>query len=204
MRPLSSRFNRCLLEISLCTCAASPAFALDPVCAQLKAAMDAARIKPFHTYTTTTTTVSGAMKAAAATLGMGGTEQSEEISTGKTFYVLSKGRWIDMQINFARMEKDKDNDPDAQEAARSSKCQVLPDETVFDEPASVFLETTQSLGVQTKLWVLKSTHLPIRTDITVGAGGLKTVSSSRYVFANVLAPLNAITMKDMMTEKAKH
>ena len=43
------------------------------------------------------------MAKAADQIAMGGTKQSEEISTGKNIYVMSKGKWIDMQTSFAAM-----------------------------------------------------------------------------------------------------
>ncbi len=51
---------------------------------------------------------------------MGGTKQSEEISTGKNVYLLTGGKWIDMQTSFAAMQ-DKESDPETKEALEGNE-----------------------------------------------------------------------------------
>jgi hypothetical protein len=127
---------------------------------------------------------------------MGGTKQSEEISTGKNIYVMNGGKWIDMQTSFAAMQDGKDSDPDTKKALEESKCKALPDETMYGQAASVYLQSTPALGIETKLWISKITHLPVRTDISIDQGAMKTVA--RYEYSGVQAPANAKTMKDML------
>jgi hypothetical protein len=190
------------LTLAFCTAAITPAFAMDPVCNQLKATSQVLRTKPVHIYMTETQHFTNpTMAKAAGQLGMGGTKQSEEISTGKNVYVMTGGKWIDMQTSFAAMEQDKDSDPDAKEAMEGSKCKALPDETMYDQPASVYLQSTPALGIETKLWISKTTHLPVRTDMTNDQGAMKMVTVSRYEYSGVQAPAHTTTMQDMVKSR---
>jgi len=185
------------LALAFCSAAMTPALAADPVCNQLKAATQVLRTKPFHLYMTETQSFSNAMMAkAAGQIGMGGTKQSEEISTGTDIYVMTGGQWIDMQTSFAAMEQDKDSDPDTQQALEESKCKALPDEVMYDQPSSVYLQSVPALGIETKLWISKTNHLPVRTDMTNDQGAMKMVTVSRYEYGGVQAPAHAMTMKD--------
>lgn len=131
------------LTLAVCTAAVTPALAMDPVCNQVNAAAEMLRTKPFHMYMTETQSFSNPnMAKAAGQIGMGGTKQSEEISTGKNIYVLTRGKWIDMQTSFAAMEQDKDSDPETKKAVEDSKCKALPDETMYGQAASVYLKST--------------------------------------------------------------
>lgn len=187
------------LTLAVCTAAVTPALAMDPVCNQVNAAAEMLRTKPFHMYMTETQSFSNPnMAKAAGQIGMGGTKQSEEISTGKNIYVLTRGKWIDMQTSFAAMEQDKDSDPETKKAMEESKCKALPDETMYGQAASVYLKSTPALGIETKLWISKTTHLPVRTDITNNQGAMKQVTVARYEYSGVQAPANATTMKDML------
>ena len=172
---------------------------MDPVCNQVNAAAEMLRTKPFHMYMTETQSFSNPnMAKAAGQIGMGGTKQSEEISTGKNIYVMTRGKWIDMQTSFAAMEQDKDSDPETKKAMEESKCKALPDETMYGQAASVYLKSTPALGIETKLWISKITHLPVRTDITHNQGAMKLMTVARYEYSGVQAPANAKTMKDML------
>ncbi len=199
MRKTSYRAFGASLTIAFCTVAATPALAIDPVCSQLTAATQMLRAKPFHMFMTETQSFANPNLAkAAGQIGMGGTKQSEEISTGNDIYVMTGGKWIDMQTSFAAMQQDKDSDPDAKKAMEESKCKALPDETMYGQAASVYLQSTPSLGIETKLWISKVTHLPVRTDMTNNQGAMKQVTVSRYEYSGVQAPANAKTMKDMV------
>ncbi len=160
------------LTLAFCTAAVTPALAMDPVCNQLHAATQMLETKPFHLYMTETQSFANPNLAkAAGQLGMGGTNQSEEISTGKNIYVMNRGKWIDMQTSFAAMQQDKDSDPDTKKAVGESTCKALPDETMYGQAASVYLQSTPALGIETKLWISKITNLPLRTDINQRSGG---------------------------------
>lgn len=199
MKKKSCRAFGAWLTLAFCTAALTPALAMDPVCNQLNAAAQMLRTKPFHMYMTETQSFSNPnMAKAAGQIGMGGTRQSEEISTGTNIYVMTRGRWVDMQTSFAAMEQDKDSDPDTKKAMEDSKCKALPDETMYGQPTSVYLKSTPALGMETKLWISKITHLPVRTDITSNQGAMKQVTVARYEYSGAQAPANAQTMKDMV------
>jgi hypothetical protein len=196
---VSCRKLRGPLTIAVCAAAVTPAFAADPLCNELVAATQRLRTMPFHLFMTETQSFANPnMAKAAGQIGMGGTRQSEEISTGKNIYVMSRGKWIDMQTSFAAMEQDKDTDPDTRKAMEDSRCKALPDEVMYGQPAKVYLQSTPALSFETKLWISKTTHLPIRTDITHDQGTMKISTVSRYEYSDVQAPQNAVTMKDMV------
>jgi hypothetical protein len=199
MKKISCRTFGASLALACCTAAIAPALAMDPVCNQLKAATQVLRTMPFHTYMTETQSFTNPnMAKAAGQIGMGGTKQSEEISTGKNIYVMTDGKWIDMQTSFASMEQDKDSDPDTKKALEESKCKALPDEPMYGQPASVYLQSIPALGIETKLWISKSSTLPVRMDMTNDQGAMKMLMVSRYEYSGVQAPAHAMTMKDMV------
>jgi hypothetical protein len=205
MQKMSCRTLGASLTLACYTAAITPALAMDPVCNQLKAASQVLATVPFHVYMTETQSFPNSNLAkAAGQIGMGGTKQSEEISTGKNIYVMSGGKWIDMKTSLAAMEKDKDSDPDAKKALEDSTCKVLPDEAMYGQPAAVFFQSTPSLGIESKLWISKITKLPVRTDMTNDQGAMKMVTVSRYEYTGVQAPANAITMEDMVKSRGGH
>ena len=172
---------------------------MDPVCNQIKTVLQVLRTTPTHIYMTQTQRFTNStMGKAAGQIGMGGTKQSEEISTGKNIYVLTNGKWIDMQTSFAAMEEDKESDPDTRKAMEESTCKALPDELMFGQPTSVYLQSIPALGTETKLWISKTTNRPVRVDITHDTGPMKMVSVSRYEYTGVQAPSQSITMKEMI------
>jgi hypothetical protein len=192
------------LILVFCAAAMTPAFAVDPVCDQVKAASQALTTKPFHLYMTETQSFANStLEKAAGQIGMGGTKQSEEISTGKSLYVLTRGKWIDVQTSFAAMQQDKDSDPDTRKALETRKCQALADETMYGQASRVYLQSTPALGIETKLWVSKTTGLPVRADITNNQGSMKMVTVTRYEYSGVQAPANAMTMKDMVKSRTR-
>jgi hypothetical protein len=183
----------------LAAASANPALAIDPVCIQLKSITQMLKNKPFHLYVTETKTFPNPKLATAAgQIGMGGTKQSEEISTGKDIYVFSGGRWIDMKTSFAAMTDDKESDPDAKKALEDSRCKVLADEIMYNQPTSVYLQSVPALGIETKMWISKSTHFPVRTDMTNDQGAMKILSVSRYEYDGVQAPDHAVTMQEVV------
>jgi hypothetical protein len=199
MKKMPRRTLQAAMMLACYAAAMTPAMAVDPVCNQFTAATRMLWKVPFHMYTTETQSFANqTMAKAAGQIGMGGTRQSEEISTGKGIYVLTRGRWIDMQTSFAAMEQDKDSDPDAKKAQDESKCQALPDEAMYGQAARVYRRSTPATGTDMKIWISKSANLPIRTDITHDQGAMKMLSVSRYEYSGVQAPEHAITMKDMI------
>jgi hypothetical protein len=205
MNKISCRAFGASLTFAFCTAAVTPSFAMDPLCNQLKATAQALRTMPFHLYMTETQSFTNPnMAKAAGQIGMGGTKQSEEISTGKNIYVMSGGKWIDMQTSFATMEQDKDSDPDSKKAMEESKCKALPDEAMYGQSASVYLQSTPELGIETKLWISKTTKLPVRMDMTNDQGAMKMLTVSRYEYGAVQAPANAMTMKDWAKSSGGH
>lgn len=196
---------RATLMLAFNVAAATPALAVDPVCGQLIAATKMLRTKPFHMYMTETQSYANQTLAKAGSqIGLGGTKQSEEISTGKNIFVMTRRQWIDMQTSFAAMEQDKESDPDTKKAMEESKCTMLPDETMYGQPSSVYLQKTPALGMETKLWISKTTHLPVRTDMTNDQGVMKIVTVSRYDYEAVQAPARAMTMADMVKSRRAH
>jgi hypothetical protein len=202
MLDISCRTFGASLTLVFYVAATTPALAVDPTCSRLKAVTQALRTVPFHMYMTETQSFSNpTMAKEAGQIGMGGTKQSEEISTGKNIYVMSSGKWIDMQTSFLAMEQDKDSDADIQKAMEASKCKALPDEAMYGQPTSVYLQSTPALGIETKLWISKTTNLPIRTDTTNDQGAMKMLTVSRYEYSDVQAPAHAITMKDLVKSR---
>lgn len=205
MKQIFRRTLATSLTFVLCTAATAPALAADPVCNQLIAATQMLRTKPFHLYLTETQSFANAVVSkAAGQIGMGGTKQSEEISTGKNIYVMTRGQWIDMQTSFAAMEQDKDSDPDTRKAMDESSCKALPDEAMYGQAAKVYVRSTPALGLEMKLWISKTTNLPIRTDTTNQQGPMKMLTVGRYEFSGVQAPAHAITLKDMVHSTRGH
>jgi hypothetical protein len=114
-------------------------------------------------------------------------------------------KWIDMQISFAEMAKpgDPDSDPDIKKAHEAERCKALPDEIVAGQAAAVYRAHNPELGVDTKIWISKSTHLPLKSELTNGAGGsaMSSFTVSTYDYNNVRAPAGAISMKQMVDKK---
>jgi len=187
----------------VCVVLATPALAMDPVCQSLMQSQRNMANTPVHITIIETETWSKNLSRAAASIGMGGTKKSEEISTGKGVYVMHGGKWIDMQTSFAAMAKMGDpNDPDIKKAREAKRCEALSDETVAGRAAAVYREHNPS-GIGTKIWISKRTHLPLKSEITNKAAGTAMTSFTveTYDYKNVQAPVSAISMKQMMDER---
>jgi len=180
----------------------SPALAMDPACQPLLQSERIMANTPVHITLTETRNWSKDLAKPAAGMGMGGTTTSEEISTGKAVYVMHRGKWIDMGASFAGMHGDP-NDPEIKKAQEAKRCKVLPDETVAGQAAAVYQEHNPELGIDTKIWISKSTHLPLKSEITNKAGGpaMTSFTVSTYDYKNVRAPAGAISMQQMMKER---
>jgi len=195
----------CRGGVLVCLCLLStPALAMDRGCQPLMQSQITMTRTPVHIFMTETRTWSKNLSGAAAGMGLGGTKTSEEISTGKAVYVLNRGKWIDMGASFAGiMEHGDPNDPDVKKMREANRCKALPDETVAGQPAVVYQEHNLELGIDTKIWISKSTHQPLKSEITNKAAGsaLTSVTVSTYDYDNVRAPTGAISMKQMMNAR---
>jgi hypothetical protein len=183
---------------------ASPALALDPACQALVQSQRTMANTPVHIFMTENRTWSKNLSGAAAGMGMGGTKKSEEISTGKAVYVRHGNQWIDMGASFAGiMEHGDPNDPDVKKMQEANRCKALPDEAVAGQPAAVYQQHNPELGIDTKIWISKRTHLPLKSEITNKAGGPAMTSFilSTCDYNNVRAPVGAISMQQMMKER---
>lgn len=193
--------------ICLAVALATPAMATDPACQPLMQSQRSMANTPVHISMTETQTWSKNLSTAAAGIGASGTKKSEEISTGKDIYVLNRGNWIDMQMSFLEMTKsgDPNKDPDIKKMQEAARCAALPDETVAGQPAAVYLEHNSDSGIDTKIWISKSTHLPLKSEIPNKAAGaaMSSFTVSTYDYKNVRAPAGAISMKQMMDEKRR-
>jgi hypothetical protein len=75
---------------------------------------------------------------------------------------------------------------------------------MYGQPARVFLRSTPALSSEMKLWISKTTNLPIRMDMTHDQRAMKMLTVSRYEYRGVQAPAHAITMKDMVHSRGGH
>lgn len=181
----------------------TPALAMDPACQPLMQSQRNMANTPVHITLTETETWSKNLSRAAASIGASGTKKSEEISTGKGVYVRHGEKWIDMQMSFSEMAKMGDpNDPDIKKASEAARCKALPEETVAGLTAAVYQEHNPESGIDTKIWISKSTHLPLKSEITNKAAGaaMSSFTVETYDYKNVQAPVGAISMKQMMDE----
>lgn len=177
----------------------SCAFAMDPVCQQLMGMEKAMATTPFHIAMTKQESYRNQTLAkAGAQLGLAGAQRSEEISTVKDVYVLQKGKWIDMQMNFMQMSDP--NDPDVKKAHEAARCHMLPDAIVAGQPASGYEELNAPNGSDSKIWISKLSHLPLKSEIVIDTGPMTMITTSIYDYRNVSAPSGAITMQQMMQQ----
>jgi hypothetical protein len=182
----------------------TPALAMDPACQPLIQSQRSMASTPVHIFMTETRTWSKNLSEAAAGMGMGRPKKSEEISTGKGVYVLRDGKWIDMGASFAGAHGDP-HDPEIRKAQEGKRCTALPDEAVAGQAAAVYQERNPVLGIDTKIWISKTTHLPLKSEITNKAGGTAMTSFiiSTYDYRNVRAPTGAISMQEMIKERRR-
>jgi hypothetical protein len=111
-----------------------------------------------------------------------------------------------MQTSFSEMAKLGDpNDPDIRKAHEAARCQALPDDNVAGQAAAVYQEHNPESGIDTKIWISKGTHLPLKSAITNKAAGaaMTSFTVSTYDSNNVRAPTGAITMKQMMNARRR-
>jgi hypothetical protein len=180
----------------------TPASAMDAACQPLVQSQMKMANTPVHIFMTESRTWSKSLSRATAGMGMSGAKTSEEISTGKAVYVLNRGKWIDMGASLAGMHGDP-NDPEVKKTQAANRCKALPDDAVAGQAAAVYEQHNPELGIDTKIWISKSRHLPLRSEITNKAGGpaMTSVTVSTYDYNNVRAPVGAISMQQMMNAR---
>jgi hypothetical protein len=199
MRKIILSRNSFWIALSSALCFAMPVLAMDPTCQSMLAVQSSLKNKAFHIYMTTENKYASAtFSKAAASIGLAGVKKSEEIWTGKDVYVLNRGKWIDMHTSFAEMSGTDQDDPDVKKVREAVQCKTLPDVTAFGQAATVYQQHNPEAGGDTKIWVSKGSHLPIKFETTTTAGPMRSFTSARYDYANVQAPANTISMSDMM------
>jgi len=112
----------------------------------------------------------------------------ETISTTDAMYVRIKGEWKTTPMTpkglLAQQEENIRN-------TTTATCTALPDEVVEGKPATVYHAhyEQQDLGASdARIWIAKSTGLPLRTEVSLQAGE-KTSTSTRFDYDNVRAPI---------------
>lgn len=112
----------------------------------------------------------------------------ESISTADATYVQIKGQWRKSP------RTPKDYLAQQQENIANvtvASCTELPDEVVDGKPTTVYHAhyEQKDLGASdAKIWVVKATGLPIRTDASLQAGQ-KTSVSTRFDYDHITAPV---------------
>lgn len=163
-----------VLALSVAGAAVVPASALAQAasgpCKPVFDAMLKETVTPHHTVTT-----------------RNGSQPMESISTADAMYVHVKGEWrrspMKPQVLLAQQ----------QENIRSvtvASCTALADEVVDGKRAAVYQAHYEQpdLGASdAKIWIAKTTGLPIRTDVSLQAGE-KTAVSTRFDYDNIKAP----------------
>ena len=116
-----------LAMLASCTAGMNAVLAADSVCNELKASTLVLRTLPFHIYMTGNTEFCELDPGEGGRSDRHGRYQAVGGDlTGKNIYVLTDGKWVDMQTSLAAMEKDKDTDPDTVKEMEESKCKALP------------------------------------------------------------------------------
>jgi hypothetical protein len=117
-----------------------------------------------------------------------GAPQVEAIATADTTYVKVKDGWRKSPMTpKATLEQQQENIRDTTVAS----CTALPDEIVDGKPTAVYQAhyEQQDLGASdAKVWIAKSTGLPVRTDVTLQAGEKVSVVT-RFDYDNIKAPI---------------
>ena len=154
-----------------------PAHAADAACGQVMAAMQKLATTPNHQYMT---------QAAAFNKK---SEASEVIITDTTMYLQVAGKW---------QSRPYDPQKSAQELAAvgdmpGMTCDATGDETVDGQPASLIrTQQRQDDGdtVDGKMWISRSTGLPLRQTIDMDVGGKfgKSHTEERFEYTHVQAP----------------
>lgn len=108
-----------------------------------------------------------------------GAPAGESIATADAMYVRLNGQWRTSPITpkslLAQQQENIRN-------VTAASCTALPDDVVDGKPAAVYHAhyEQQDLGASdAKIWIVKATGLPIRTDVSLQAGE-KTSVSTRF------------------------
>jgi len=164
-------FLRLPMEMAL---AANPA--ADGACQVVFEASQKLFSTPYHMYSDTR-------------FGNGRTIAGEAVFAGGAMYVLYNGTWMPSPLS---MEEMKAKEQENQRNAKNKSCQVVRDEAVNGESATLYSvhdETSRAKGDH-EIWISKSRGLILRqeTDLTSNTGDRKTHLSVRYEYNHVQAP----------------
>jgi len=142
-----------------------PCSAQDASCKVVMQAANAMARVPHHTYSTNT---SG-----------GKSVQSEAIATPAGVFIKVNGGWRKSPRTF------EDEGRDTAEGAKAySGCRHLSEETIGGEPASVYSETNTISEISGKVWISKTSGLPLKSELQSGSGQI----SIRVEYSNVQPP----------------
>jgi hypothetical protein len=117
-------------------------------------------------------------------------EATESIMVGDTNYFKYHGVWKRSRLS------PKDNLEQEQDNIKSAKvytCRRLPDEVLDGASVAVYAAHSETPDVgktDAKVWLSKTTGLPVRTESDIDAGaGTGQHLSVRYDYANIKAPI---------------
>ena len=117
-----------------------------------------------------------------------GQTAGESISTTDAMYVKVRGVWQKSPLTpQAYLAQQQENLKDVSTAT----CQQLPDETLDGAATSVYLARydMKDFGLtEAKVWIAKSSGLPVRTDETM-RGGEHVSEVHRFDYSNITAPV---------------
>jgi hypothetical protein len=153
--------------------AAAGAAALSPACKAVSTAMLKVVTTPHHAVSTRS----------------GRPDVAELITIGDTNYLKYRGVWKKSPLSPADYSRQEE------ENIRNAKvytCRQLPDESVDGTPAAVYSAHSETPDVGTadaKIWIAKSTGLPLRSDSDLNTGDEVQHTSTRYDYANIRAPV---------------
>jgi hypothetical protein len=116
----------------------------------------------------------------------GSTSAMESITAGGVLYIQVNGKWMGSPTSLSDMQQLTQGDA----LTKTTSCQKLPDEAVGGTTAIVFhvQHKTDSSSSDGKVWLAKSSGLPLRAEDDVVSSGTKTHISTRYEYTNVQAP----------------
>jgi hypothetical protein len=117
-----------------------------------------------------------------------GATVGESILVADAMYVKVKGDWHKSPLTpAAYLAQQQENLQNVTVAS----CKSLPDEAIDGKVTAVYQAhyEQKDLGASdARIWIVKATGLPIRTDSSL-AGGEKTSASTRYDYDHITAPV---------------
>ena len=116
-----------------------------------------------------------------------GAPMGESIATADAMYVKVKGVWKKSPMTpKAMLQQQQENIRDATVAS----CKALPDDVVDGQPATVYqthYEQKDLVPSDAKVWISKTSGLPLRTDVSLQAGE-KTSVVTQFDYDHITAP----------------